>query len=206
MNLDETGTTGPLEPLDDTVEAVEPQPSAPTELAPEDVRETLLEMAAVVRTVFGVNLAGAFAEAPAAPVAPAAAAPYDPAPAPPVDVAAPGESLPVPPPAAPASVPVPSDLPVEVRAVTPPGMATPAAASPVPAASHAEAQPGPPASLPVPGVAAPHPIVLPDVPPLADLDADSDATSDVPAAPVPAPHTFDRHSMALLNEIAFLDD
>jgi hypothetical protein len=126
---------------------------AAAELAPSVAQETLREMAAVVRTLFGVALHGAALEAPPAP----APAPAPVAPRPPVTPLVPRPATDTP-----ATLPVPG-LPV-------PGL-------PVPA---------PAAALAVPG--------LPDasgVPQTIALDRQQ---------------PLDRHSLSLLQEIAFLDD
>lgn len=136
------------------MEIVAPDPAA--QLPPSVAQETLREMAALIRTVFGVALHGAALETPPAPVAPAPPAP--PKPVTPL--------VPRPATAEPAGLPVPG-VPV-------PGL------------------PGP--GLPVPGLPVPAPA----------------ASLAVPALPGTAgsdkQQPLDRHSLSLLQEIAFLDD
>lgn len=219
---------------DDTTPGTQAGSARVHELDVDRARASLHEMAAVVRTIFGVDLDAPLQalEDPqpfvvddpsdawtgtAAPVeAPIAESPLT------------GDAHPVPQTAALTSVPVPSALPVEGIAVTPPGVATPMAASPLPASEHAAAQPGEtPAPIPLPAVPAVVPVVVPVPPapvplapeapvapvapaasiaPAATAEPAEDETPDGIPLPDGYPQAPDRHSMALLHEIAFLDD
>lgn len=130
-------------------------------LSPADAQDTLREMAAVVRALFGVGLQNARPE-----IQPQAQPEVAPAPA-----AAPSLAPPSPRPATPA--PAAPGLPV-------PGLAVP--------------------GLPVPGLpvpAAPAAVAAPALP-LGDPEERPE--------PATAQQPLDRHSLSLLQEIAFLDD
>jgi hypothetical protein len=182
-----------------------------------DTQEILRTMAAVVRTMFGVSL-----RAPLdSPSTDAAAAVAEPAQAAPVSLALPPESptLVAVPVAAPDAPPAPSsiavDFPPLVQVEAP---EQPVSLAVVPDAEPAESTPTPSISLGdsswAPAPAPPAPVV--SIPANSPVEpAVSLPTTDgypaaiaVPAyaAPVLQEYASDRHSLALLQEIAFLDD
>jgi hypothetical protein len=184
-------------------------------------QELLRTMAAVVRTLFGVAL-----QAPAG----ASAEEAEPAQLAPVSISLPPEtptlvSVPVtyPEPVAPIAVdfPPPVDVqqPVEVQqpeqAEQPLGLSVvpasePAASLPMPSISLADSSwapaPPPPEAAPTAALPAYSPAEPAESLPMIDGYPTAIAVPAYAAPVLPEPATTDRHSLALLHEIAFLDD
>ena len=167
------------------------QPTSAPVMNADEARETLLEMVAVVRTLFGSAAQQPVEAAPEAPPEAQELPAYEPEQ--PTYSLPEAEPTPAPQTAAVTSVPMPAAFAVEGDTVATPGATSPTAAPSTPVLAMPAAQPvelPPLAQAPVINA-----LPMPDYTPPPPVETQA-----------PEPQTPERHSMVMLQEIAFLDD